>query len=35
MTAYPFLKDNIEYLQRIGHPAYQWLSIQDFKEEAW
>jgi len=34
MTAYPFLKDNIEYLQRIGHPAYQWLSTQDFKEEA-
>jgi hypothetical protein len=26
MTAYPFLKDNIEYLQAKGHPVYQWLS---------
>ncbi len=34
MTAYPFLKDNIDYLQRMGHPVYQWLSSQDFKEEA-
>jgi len=34
MTAYPFLKDNIEYLQRTGNPIYQWLSSQDFKEEA-
>ncbi|QGY38814.1 DUF115 domain-containing protein [Pseudodesulfovibrio cashew] len=33
MTAYPFLQDNIEYLQRIGHPVYQWLSRQDFKQE--
>lgn len=34
MTAYPFLQDNIEYLQRTGNPIYQWLSNQDFKEEA-
>ena len=34
MTAYPFLQDNIEYLQRTGNPIYQWLSTQDFKEEA-
>lgn len=34
MTAYPFLQTNIEYLQRIGHPVYQWLSTQDFKQEA-
>lgn len=33
MTAYPFLKDNIEYLQRTGNPIYQWLSNQDFKED--
>lgn len=30
MNAYPFLKDNIEYLQRTGNPIYQWLSAQDF-----
>ena len=34
MTAYPFLQDNIEYLQRTGNPIYQWVSNQDFKEEA-
>ncbi len=34
MTAYPFLQDNIEYLQRTGNPVYQWLSAQEFKEEA-
>jgi len=34
MTAYPFLQDNIEFLQRMGHPIYQWLTNQDFKEEA-
>lgn len=33
MTAYPFLKDNIGYLQQIGHPIFLWLSNQDFKEE--
>ena len=33
MTAYPFLQTNIEYLQRIGHPVYQWLTTQDFKQE--
>lgn len=33
MTAYPFLKDNIEYLQRTGNPIYHWLSQQDFKED--
>ncbi|QJB55089.1 6-hydroxymethylpterin diphosphokinase MptE-like protein [Pseudodesulfovibrio sp. zrk46] len=33
MTAYPFLQDNIEYLQRTGNPIYQWLSTQEFKEE--
>ena len=31
MSAYPFLKDNIEYLQRTGNPIFQWLSAQDFK----
>ena len=34
MTAYPFLQDNIEYLQRSGNPVYQWLTNQEFKEEA-
>lgn len=34
MTAYPFLQTNIEYLQRTGNPIYQWLSLQDFNEEA-
>lgn len=34
MTAYPFLKDNIEYLQAQGHPVYQWLSTRPFGEEA-
>ena len=33
MTAYPFLKDNIEYLQRTGNPAFQWLSTQPFRED--
>lgn len=33
MTPYPFLKDNIEYLQRTGNPIFQWLSTQDFKED--
>lgn len=33
MTAYPFLKDNIEYLQNTGNPAFHWLSSQNFKEE--
>jgi len=33
MTAYPFLQDNIEYLQRTGNPIYQWLSNQEFHEE--
>lgn len=34
MTAYPHLQTNIEYLQRTGNPIYQWLSIQNFNEEA-
>ncbi|MUM76279.1 DUF115 domain-containing protein [Pseudodesulfovibrio sp. F-1] len=34
MTAYPFLKDNIEYLQAKGHPVFQWLSTHPFGEEA-
>ncbi|NDV20799.1 DUF115 domain-containing protein [Pseudodesulfovibrio sp. JC047] len=33
MSAYPFLKDNIEYLQRTGNPIFQWLSTCDFHEE--
>ena len=33
MNAYPFLKDNIEYLQRAGHPVFQWLSTSDFHED--
>nr|WP_321514625.1 6-hydroxymethylpterin diphosphokinase MptE-like protein [uncultured Pseudodesulfovibrio sp.] len=33
MSAYPFLKDNIEYLQRTGNPVFQWLSASDFHEE--
>lgn len=33
MTAYPFLQDNIEYLQKVGHPIYYWLTDQDFKQE--
>jgi len=33
MNAYPFLKDNIEYLQRTGNPVFQWLSTQDFRED--
>jgi hypothetical protein len=33
MTAYPFLQVNIEYLQSINHPVYQWLSVHDFQEE--
>ncbi len=33
MTAYPYLQANIEYLQRINHPAYLWLSTQDFHED--
>lgn len=33
MSAYPFLKDNIEYLQRTGNPVYQWISTQDFQED--
>ncbi|BCS90129.1 motility associated factor glycosyltransferase family protein [Pseudodesulfovibrio sediminis] len=33
MTPYPFLKDNIEYLQRTGNPIFQWLSERDFQEE--
>ncbi len=33
MTAYPFLKDNIEYLQKVGHPVYHWLTAQDFKQD--
>jgi len=33
MSAYPFLKDNIEYLQRTGNPVFQWLSTRDFHEE--
>ncbi len=34
MTAYPFLKDNIEYLRRKGHPIFHWLSTREFNEEA-
>lgn len=30
MNPYPFLKDNIEYLQRTGNPVFQWLSSQEF-----
>ncbi|MBG0790878.1 MAG: motility associated factor glycosyltransferase family protein [Desulfovibrionaceae bacterium] len=30
MNPYPFLKDNIEYLQRTGNPIFGWLSGQDF-----
>jgi len=33
MNAYPFLKDNIDYLQRTGNPAFQWLSTQEFRED--
>lgn len=33
MTAYPYLQTNIEYLQRINHPIYQWLSTQEFHQE--
>ena len=33
MTAYPYLQANIEYLQRIAHPAYGWLSQQDFNQD--
>ncbi|MBI9078695.1 MAG: motility associated factor glycosyltransferase family protein [Pseudodesulfovibrio sp.] len=33
MNAYPFLKDNIEYLQNTGNPAFQWLSTQNFRED--
>lgn len=32
-TAYPYLQTNIEYLQKMGHPIYYWLSNQDFKQE--
>lgn len=31
MSAYPYLKDNIEYLERTGNPIFQWLSAQDFQ----
>ncbi|MGL1861602.1 MAG: DUF115 domain-containing protein [Pseudodesulfovibrio sp.] len=34
MTAYPYLQTNIEFLQRNGHPVYQWLTAQDCNEEA-
>jgi len=30
MHAYPYLKDNIEYLERTGNPIFQWLSARDF-----
>jgi hypothetical protein len=33
MNPYPFLKDNIEYLQRTGNPIFQWLSTRPFNEE--
>ena len=33
MNNYPFLKDNIDYLQSVGHPVYQWLSSQNFQME--
>ncbi|MDD3312468.1 6-hydroxymethylpterin diphosphokinase MptE-like protein [Pseudodesulfovibrio sp.] len=33
MTAYPYLKDNIDYLQSVNHPVYQWLSAQPFDHE--
>ncbi|WP_419785053.1 motility associated factor glycosyltransferase family protein [Pseudodesulfovibrio sp.] len=33
MTAYPFLKDNIDYLQSVNHPVYQWLSAQKIEHE--
>lgn len=33
MTAYPFLQDNITYLQRTGNPIYHWLTAQDFKQD--
>jgi len=31
MNNYPFLKDNIDYLQSVGHPVFQWLSTQNFR----
>lgn len=33
MNPYPFLKDNIEYLQRTGNPIFQWLSTRPFNED--
>ncbi|EGB16489.1 protein of unknown function DUF115 [Pseudodesulfovibrio mercurii] len=33
MNPYPFLKDNIEYLQRTGNPIFQWLSSRPFNED--
>jgi hypothetical protein len=33
MNPYPFLKDNIEYLQRTGNPIFQWLSSRPFDED--
>ncbi|SDL39084.1 Uncharacterized conserved protein [Maridesulfovibrio ferrireducens] len=33
MSAYPFLKENIEALETYNPPLYAWLSSQDFDEE--
>lgn len=33
MTAYPYLKDNIDYLQSVNHPVYRWLSGHNLDPE--
>jgi len=33
MTAYPYLKDNIDYLKSVNHPVYQWLAAQTLDQE--